>query len=167
MKKEIKFLIFIGNDFDGINNTNKLCRKLYYLILMQFTFSISDACHFIIFLFALSFCNSYHLSETKLNGLAPNFDFSITKTNEFFITKFNCSSPNSIHFLQIIQYLNHQIYWSVTKNNWIRQSLSLVNSTYFYHNSVTKTKNMFQVTSTFINLLFLKVKSQYKNSKNY
>ena len=35
------------------------------------------------------------------------------------------------HFYQISWYLNYQIYWTVTKNNYIRQSQSLVNSTYF------------------------------------
>ena len=47
----------------------------------------------------------------------------------------------------------------------MRQRKSLVNSTYFYDNFLTKTKNLYFVASIFINLLFLKVKSEYKYLK--
>jgi hypothetical protein len=50
------------------------------------------------------------------------FISSITNRTHFFITKLNCSSPNSIHFHQIMYYYNHQIYWPVTKKYYIRQS---------------------------------------------
>ena len=95
------------------------------------------------------------------------FYLSITNRNNFFIIKLNCSSPNSINFHQISKYLNHQIYWSVTKNNYFRQRQSLVNNTYFYEHFVTKAKNLFQVSSIIINFLFLKVKSQYNHYQNY
>jgi len=61
--------------------------------------------------------------------------------------------------------LTSQRYWPVTKT--IEWGQSLVNSAYFYDNFVTKTKSLFQVSSLFINLLFLKVTSKYNHFKNY
>ena len=109
----------------------------------------------------------YHLSVTKLNGLSPNFLFKYNQHKSFFhhqiklfITKFNTFLPNKLIFESPNILTSHQ-------NSYKRQSQSLLNCTYFKVNFVTKTNNLFQVSSFFINLLFIKVKSQYNHSKNY
>jgi hypothetical protein len=109
----------------------------------------------------------YHLSVTKLNGLSPKFLFKYHQHKSFFhhqiklfITKFNTFSPNKLIFESPNILTSHQ-------NNYKKQSQSLLNCTYFEDNFVTKTNNLFQFSSIFINLLFLKVKSQYNHSKNY
>ena len=93
----------------------KTCNKTPITAIKAFywrTFLLTFPIHLIL--------KGYHLSITKLNGLSPNFNLSITNTNHFFITKLNCSSPNSIHFQQISKYLIHQ---NAQSSQWNQESI--------------------------------------------